>query len=108
MIELLIEMFISVYSLIMSLGRGYPLLAKYSPSWQILLTIDYRLFIFGIYMMKGAVSEMKNANKAAQSTSGPFRPGCLLWFGRFERATKAIGRIFWWPINSVINAFKML
>lgn len=80
--SLLYILVISLYQGVMSFGRGYPMLAMFSPSWQIVSTIDYRMFLIGILVVKGVVYMWIFEN--------PPR-GCMLFFGKFDNIAKRIG-----------------
>lgn len=81
------------YQLLMVIGRGYPMIAKYSTSWQIILTIDWRLFIYGLLLLKGVVK-----------MDGP--SGCWFFIGKFDNIAKAIGNLILHPIKAIKNAAK--
>lgn len=79
---------ISIYQGLMMLGRGYPMLAKFSPSWQILLTIDYRLFLFGLFLMKGVII---------------MPSGCWLFIGPFDSLAQKIGKAALRPFSRLLR-----
>ena len=61
---------ISAYQLMMIFGRGYPFIAKYSPSWQILVTIDYRMFLIGLLLLKGVFVDGKYSKENLSREDG--------------------------------------
>lgn len=69
--------FISLYQGLMFLGRGYPYLARVHILWQVVLTLDFHVFLFIIY-------QAKEANIMG-------RPGCILFLGKFDKFAKKIG-----------------
>jgi len=78
-----------MYQGLMVLGRGYPLLSKFSPSWQILLTVDYRLFLLGLFLLKGVVVNMP--------------PGCWLLIGPFDELAAKIGKTVLKPFSQLLR-----
>ena len=96
---------ILIYSLLMMIGRGYPILSKFSAEIQLFSIIDYKLFILGIYLLKREVLKL-NMQK---STTDPVKvPGCLLIFGKekLANAAKTIGSIPLYPIKKIMKAFN--
>jgi hypothetical protein len=82
---------ITAYQLMMIFGRGYPMLGKYCHSWQILLTIDYRLFLFGLFLMKGAVGMFSPG------------PGCWFFIGKFDDLARKIGDVILKPFERFLR-----
>jgi len=80
---------ISLYQIVMRFGRGYPAIGMMSPSWQIVSTIDYRLFLLAILLMKGAVVMEKSIIPIPNNP-----PTCWLFWdsaGKVERLARRIG-----------------
>jgi len=73
---------ISAYQGLIMLGRGYPVLTHFYPSWQIILTLDYRLFLVIIFIAKGVIQLNIFQRPPA---------GCWLFMGKFDDAAKRIG-----------------
>jgi hypothetical protein len=81
------------YQLLMMFGRGYPAIAKFSPTWQLLSIIDYYMFIYGILIIKGAVI----------MDWGRMPGGCWLFFGWFTDKAQSIGRFILSPITHFLK-----
>jgi len=77
---------INLYTLIMTYGRGYALISKYNAIWQIIAVLDYYLLLVILYTLKGA-SEMRPT------------PGCLFFFGRFDKVARTIGHVILMPFT---------
>jgi hypothetical protein len=90
---------ISLYTLVMMFGRGYPLLSRFSVSWQILGTLDYKLFILGIYLAKEATKMFDWLWNALKGGGG-----CAFLFGKFDRACQKVGHVILHPVASLRGA----
>lgn len=77
---------ISGYQLLMRYARYCDATdGKYNVIWQILSTIDYKLFIVSIYLFKEVIV-MKNKRE--------LNPGCFFFWGKFDDLCRKIGNIF--------------
>ena len=76
---------INLYQLLMMFGRGYPMMAKFDPVWQMLGTIDYKFFLLSVFAVKGVVK------------MGP--RGCAFFFGKFDDFARKIGSVVLWPFT---------
>ena len=83
--SLLFFVCIFVYQCLMTFGRGYPALSKFNPIWQLLGTIDYKLFLLLILYVKGVATM--------------FGAGCFFLFGKFDQLAQRIGHAVLYPFT---------